>query len=381
VEQEKKRSYFAVIVLIFIFYFFTASRPIPLENVLSPRWLSSLESDQPVLISDSRQDSGGGGEVLPFTLGSRFGYVDSVGHFVINKEKTGKINMSEDKWTEYEDEPAVIDIKDINGETAVSIKDPRGYPFLLDGRVLILGSEQNKLSEIDPEGNILWTYDFGAPLTCVDAAAGLILTGSIDGIIEILDSNGKRVFVFEPGGSRYTVILGCALSRSGLHLGIICGIEEQRFLLLERYGNVGGEYKVIHHEFLESGFRRPVHIMFIDEDRRVVFERPGGIGCYNIKSRQGIQIPLDGTITAIDNSGDQGFFFIICSYPENRKELISVKFSQDRVLPLSIIWRDQSNLAVQRAFFNSGSAFLGRNGSMLVIGGGTALISFDLEKK
>jgi hypothetical protein len=83
----------------------------------------------------------------------------------------------------------------------------------------------------------------------------------------------------------------------------------------------------------------------------------------------------------MDGSGDQGFLFIICSYPGNRKELISVKFSQDRVLPLSILWRDQPNLAVQRALFKSGNAFLGRAGSMLVIGGGEALISFDLEKK
>jgi hypothetical protein len=383
VEQENKKGHFAIIALIFFFYFFTASRPIPLENVLSPRWLSSLESDQPVLISNAWQDSSGGweGAPIPFMLGSRFGYVDSSGYFTINKENTDEISMSAEMWTEYEAEPALIEIKNFSGETILSIKDPRGYPLLLDGRVLILGSEQNKLSEIGPDGNIMWTYDFGAPLTCVDAAAGLILTGSIDGIIEILDSNGNRVFFFEPGGSRYTVILGCALSSSGLRLGIICGIEEQRFLLLERYGNAGGEYKVIHHEFLESGFRRPVHIAFIDEDHKVIFERPGGIGCYNIKSRQGIQIHLDGKINAMDSSGNQGFFFIICSYPGNRKELISVKFSQDRVLPLSIIWRDQPSLAVQRAFFNSGNAFLGRTGSMLVIGGGTALISFDLEKK
>jgi hypothetical protein len=379
VEQEKKRNNFALFALIFILYFFTASRPIPLENVLSPRWLSSLESDQPVVISNVGQDSEGA--AIPFTLGGRFGYVDSAGHFIINREKTGEIGLSADKWTEYEAEPAVIEIRNISGETAVIIEDPKGYPFMLDGRILILGSEQNKLSELGPDGNILWTYDFGAPLTCIDAAASLILTGSIDGIIEILDSSGKRIFVFEPGGSRYTVVLGCALSRDGSRLGIISGIEEQRFLLLERYGNAGGEYKVIHHEFLESGYRRPAHIAFIDDDRRVVFERPGGIGCYNIKSRQGIRIPLDGTISAMDGSGDQGFFFIVCSYPGDRKELISIKFSQERVLPLSILWRDQPNLAIQRALFKSSNAFLGRTGSTLVIGGGAALIFFDLEKK
>jgi hypothetical protein len=379
VEQDKKKNNFAFFSLLFILYFFTASRPIPLENVLSPRWLSSLETEQTVMIGGAARDSDGGG-LLPFTMENRFGYVDAAGRFAVNKEKTGEIGLSRDLWTEYGAEPALVEIKNISGETALSVKDPRGYPLLIDGRVLIIGSEQNKLSEAGPDGNILWTYDFGAPLTCVDAAAGLILTGSIDGIIEILDAGGKRVFVFEPGGSRYTVALGCAISRDGSRLGIVCGVEEQRFLLLERYGG-GGEYKVIHHEFLGAGYRRPVHIAFIDEDRRVVYERPGGIGCYNINSRQGIRMPLDGTISAMDSSGDQGFLFLICSYPGNRKELVSVKFSQDRVLPLSIIWRDQPNMAVQRALFKSGNAFLGRNGPMLVIGGGASLISFDLEKK
>ncbi|MDR2952497.1 MAG: WD40 repeat domain-containing protein [Treponema sp.] len=366
-------------ILLFILYFFTASRPIPLENVLSPRWLSSLWSDRPVVINSAERDSGGA--PLPFTLGGRFGYVDPEGRFLINNEKTGEIYLDADKWAEYEAEPAAIEIKYISGETAASIEDAKGYPLLLDGRTLILGSEQNKLSEIGPDGNTLWTYDFGAPLTCVDAASGLILTGSIDGIVEILDANGRRIFFFEPGGSRYTVILGCAISRNGIYLGIISGVEDQRFLLLERYGDSGGEYKVIHHEFLESGFRRPVHITFIDDDHRVIFERAGGIGCYNIKSRQGIRIPLDGAVSAMDASGDQGFFFVICSYPGDRKELVSVKFPQDRVLPLSLIWRDPPNLIVQKTSFKSGDAFLGRKGPSIVVGGGQSLISFDLEKK
>ena len=393
--QDKKRFRIAVIFLLFIVYFFVASRPIPPETVLSPRWLSSLESDRPIPINSEGQSSLGGAEPpLPFTLGGRFGYVDSGGRFLLNKIKTGEITLSENQWAEYEAEPEGIEIKNIAEETMVNINDPRGYPLLLDNRIFILGSEQNKLSEIDQDGNILWTYDFGAPLTCIDAAAGLVLTGSIDGVIEILDSNGQRIFFFEPGGSRYSVILGCALSRNGSRLGIVCGIEEQRFLLLERYGNTGGnirplglasgtggEYKVVYHEFLESGFRRPVYVLFIDQDRRIIFERAGGIGCYNIKTRQGIQIPLNGNIAAVDDSGGQGFFFLICSYPMNRKELIGIRFQDDGWLPVSRIREDMRDMVVLRAPFTSGNVFLGRTNSMLVAGGGATLVSFELEKK
>jgi hypothetical protein len=230
----------------------------------------------------------------------------------------------------------------------------------------------------------MWTYEFGAPLTCIDAAAGIVLTGSIDGIVEILDSNGKRIFNFEPGGSRYAVILGCVLSRNGSRLGIISGIDQQRFLLLERYGSSGGEYKVVYHEFLDSGFRRPVRISFVDEDRRVVYEYSRGIGCYTIKSRQGIRIPLDGEITAIDDSGGNGFLFLITSHssPSSpRKELIGVKFPPERWPHFLFSARDTQDMIFMNASFKSDNVFLKRTGSSLITGGGTALISFNLEEK
>jgi len=381
--QERKKPKIFVVFLFLLVYFAIAARPIPRETVLVPKWLGSLESDLLIPMSGSEQAVSLSQEkLLPFILGERFGYVDSAGRFSVNKVKKGEIYLGENQWTEYEAVPEKINIMNISEEIEISINDPRGYPVLLDGRVFIFGNDQNVLSEIDSKGNILWTYEFGAPLTCIDAAAGLVLTGSIDGVVEIIDSEGKRIFFFEPGGSRYSVILGCALSRNGLQAGVISGIEDQRFLMLERYGQTGSEYRVIYHEFLEGSFRRPVYITFIDQDRRVVFERAEGIGCYNIKSREGLKIPLPGTITVIENSGDDGFFFIICSCPDevsgNHKELVGIEFSQKRRIGFADYRR---NVAFLRAPFRSEDVFLGRNGSMIIAGGGSKLISFELEKK
>ena len=382
--QQKRKTRVVIIFLIFIIYFLAAARPVPLETVLAPRWISSLttdgssESGSLVSMNSTAQTSG---QLLPFTLGSRFGYIYPSGQFAINKVKTRDIYLGERMWTEYDAAPENIEIKNITEDTIINIGNVRGYPALLDDRVFIIGSEQNALSEIGEDGSVLWTYDFGAPLTCIDAAAGLVLTGSIDGAIEILDSGGKRVFYFEPGGSLYAVILGCALSSNGSRLGIICGVEEQRFLLFERYGSTGSEYKVVYHEFLGPGFRQPVRILFADEDRRVIYERAGGIGCYNIKSRYGINIPLDGEIAAIDTSGDQGFLFLITSRSAQRKEFIGIKFPQQEGWSFSRFMGSARNIVFLRAKFKSDDVFLGRTDSMLVAGGGTTLISFDLEEK
>ncbi|MDR0323703.1 MAG: WD40 repeat domain-containing protein [Treponema sp.] len=372
--HRKKRAYAVIILPIFILYFFAAARPIPRETILAPGWISSSEA--PVFADGGISTR----EILPFTLGSRFGYVDTSGQFIMSSVISDNIYLGSTMWTEYPAEPLNIEIKNISGETITNIEDTRGYPVLLDNRVFILGSEQNSLSEIGIDGNILWTYEFGAPLTCIDAAAGFVLTGSLDGVIEILDSNGNRVFYFQPSGSQYEIIYGCAISSNGSRFAIVSGLDPQRFLLFERFGNGGSDYRVVYHEFLEGGFRRPVHISFIDEDRRVVFERDRGIGCYNIRSRRSMYIPLDGNVAAIDYSGAQGLLFLITSQSLQRKELVGIRIPQDRRF-LFFGLADAQNVIFLKAPFKSEDVFLARTGSMLIAGGGKTLISFALEEK
>ena len=411
---KKRKIKFVILIIFFIIYFLIAARPIPRETVLSFNWLTSLPSgtiryDFPIPENALKEKDEiefnnfvVSGRLLPFTLGSSFGYIDSSGQYALSQIKTSDFYQSQSMWTEHGAEPSSIVINNIVDNTSMTINDPRGYPVLLDNRVFIVGNDLNSLSEIGSNGNVLWTYEFGSILTSIDAAAGLVLTGSLDGVIEVFNSAGERIFIFEPGGSRYSIILGSSISRNGSHIGVICGIEPQRFLLLERFGDTGGEYKVIHHEFLETGFRGPVRILFIDNDRRVVYERENGIGCYSIKSKRGIYIPLDGRIVAIDESGDDGFLFLVISTPdssanENTKKLIGIKFPPDRLFGRSRTAALDSIFL--KASFKSDDVFIGRSrtrgsqtfgsqtrgsqtrGSTLVVGGGSALISFDLEEK
>jgi hypothetical protein len=351
-------------LVLFAVYIFIAARPIPQETILVSQWLSSLESGYPVYIRG--QEDGAGGSPIPFRLGDRFGYVDPAGRLSINQIKTQNLFLSAPYWAEYGETPEEIQLRDNTGEPALNIKG-RGYPLYLDGRLFIIGQEMNSLSALDEGGEILWTYDFAAPLTCIDAAAGFVLTGSLDGAVEILDSQGKRFYFFEPGGSRLAVILGCSLSRDGNRLGIISGIDDQRFLLLERYGEAGsGEFRVIYHEFLEDGFRRPVHISFIDNDSRLAFERQDGISLYDLRNRVNRILPLEGRIIALDKDGGEGIFFVITSQPGRQNELVGIK------LPGTIILK---------APFRSDDVFLDRSGSRIYLGGGSTLAAFELGKR
>lgn len=363
--KDKKKYWIPLSLLLFIVYTFVAARPIPVETILVPRWLSSLESNYPVSLESggARAEPSEAEALLPFKLANHFGYVDSRGGFSINRIREGYVSLSEEYWAEYEAVPESVTVFDPRNKPMVRIDRPGGYPFFLDKRIFIINDEQNSLSLVDSSGEIRWVHDFAAPVTDVDAAAGLVLAGSLDGTVEVLGEGGERLFFFEPGGSRLSAILSCRISGDGSKLAIISGYDDQRFLLLERFGD---SYKVSYHEFIGDGFRRPVHLAFIDHDNRVVFEREEGVGIYDIVTRNSLKVPLDGSISAIESSGRDNLLFLITSRPGGQHKLVAIR------LPGTII---------MEAPFKSGDSFLARRNSRLFLGGGTTLAAFDLDKR
>ena len=373
--KENKKWWRCIFVFLFFFiYIFLGARPIQKETILKPRWISSLESNFPVSIDNYTGDDES--ELLPFTLGERFGYLGYNGKLVLNQTKKNYLSISRNYWAEYEALPASIRVNNPLNEELLIIGNPKGYPVFLDNCVFLIGDEQNSLTAIDNDGKELWTCYFPAPITCIDAADGNVLAGTLDGAVELINSEGSHVFVpFEPGGSRLSVIMGCAISRDASQLAIISGIDKQRFLLLELSSNPEGEvsrvrsgdtYRVIHHEFLASGFRRPVHISFIDNDSKIAFERSGGLGIYDINSRKTVNISLEGDIEMMENSGTDGFLFLITSQGKDEKRFITIRYP---------------GIIAINAPFKSEDTFLSRSEKKVFLGGGLSMVSFELEKK
>jgi hypothetical protein len=361
VAQKKKRYWLIPGILVFLAYVLFAAQPVPEETVLLPRWLSSLETNFQANLGGSPPERAA---LIPFRLGNRFGYINDSGQFINNRilEQGYHLSFSPERWSEYDAQPVSIKVFDPANRELMTIENPKGYPIFLDSRNFIIGNEQNSVSAVDNSGNILWTYDFSSPLTCIDAAAGFVLAGTLDGVVELLDSQGRLAYSFEPGGSRLAAIFGCAISQDGTKFAVISGIDNQRFLMLERSGD---SYRVAYHEFLSAGYRRAIHIRFIDNDSRIVFEREGGIGIYSIATRTALSIDLEGEVIALD-TGENKYLFIVIAQEENKKRLIGIKLPDEVVLD---------------APFRSENAFLGRSNSKLYVGGDFSLASFELEKK
>ena len=362
----KGKYWFFITLVLFAAYFLVAARPVTDETILMPRWISTFEAEAPVHLGDFQAIGANAAsrEPLPFRAGSRYGFFSEHGSFLINEIAQGYISISENFWAQYIADPPYIHIMDAHGEVVLTIEDPQGYPVFLDNRIFIVGVEQNSITAIALDGRRLWQHDFRAPLTGIDAAAGRVLAGTLDGAIELLDQDGRPVIApFEPGGSRLQAIFGTAISSCATRLAVISGIDQQRFLLLEQAGDI---FMVVHHEFLGSGFRRPVHISFADNDRRVVFEREGGIGIFDVAARTTVHLPLRGEIKVLDTCGEAPYLFVVTAMGENEKRLVTIRYP---------------GVVIGDASFQSEFAFFARRGTRLFLGGDSTVAAFEIGRR
>ncbi|MDR0637956.1 MAG: WD40 repeat domain-containing protein [Spirochaetaceae bacterium] len=342
-----------------------AASPVPEETVLEKGWIRSFES--------LYMESGVGGdnsELFPFEIVHRdtirFGYFNREGVFSMNRVTQKNLSLSESRFAEYEAVPRRLEVKNAADETISRFENTNGYPLFLNGlneKTYLVRFEQSAVSEISEGGDVLWTYTFASPVTCVAGAQGRLLVGTLDGTVELLDEKGTRVFFFETGGSRITCVYGAAVSRDLSRIAVISGLDDQRFLLFEQSA---GSYRVTYHEFIGDGKRRPVRIQFIDNDTRLVFERDEGLGLFEIKSRTSHRIPLDDEIAAIDGEGGDGLLFLVTRGQEGRNYLIGVKY------PASVIMKTP---------FQSEAVFLRRAGNDLFVGSDRNLALFSIAGK
>jgi hypothetical protein len=365
--RKKRPIQMTLCFLVFLGYTFFAASPVPEETVLEKGWIRSFEG----VYTEGGMDAEKSG-FFPFEIvhpdATRFGYFNREGKFTINRVTRKNLSLSGNRFAEYEAVPRSIEVKNAADETITRFEGTNGYPLFLNGggsngKTYLVHFEQNALSEITEDGGVLWTYTFASPVTCVADAQGYLLVGTLGGTIELLDGNGRCVFLFETGGSRITCIYGVAVSRNLSHIAAISGMDDQRFLLFEQSA---GSYRITHHEFIGDGKRRPVWIRFVDNDTRLVFELGEGLGLYEIKSRISSRIPLDGEIVAIDGEGTDGLLFLVTREEENRNYLIGVEY------PASLIMKTP---------FQSEAVFLHRASGDLFVGSDRNLAAFSLAGK
>ncbi len=351
---EKKRKNWTLLgSAVVLVYLILASRPVRTETVLIPAWIRDLRI--------ATADMAAADPLIPFRNGATMGYFDHEGRFSIVRAAGGNTALSDLAWSAYGAVPDGIDIFDPRGNPLAKASE-RGYPWFADGRTFMVGPEQNSIALIDPAGAVAWSRDFTSQITCADAAGGSLILGLLDGGIQVLDAKGALVFTFEPGGSRLPVILAAKLSDDGNAIALVSGIDPQRFLYLEKSG---GSFKVVHHEYLNGAFRRPVMAAFVGGGRWIVFEREDSLGVYEPSTRKSYALDVGAPIAALDGTGDDGLMFLLTAKGEE-KVLVAIRMPDE---------------IFAKAAFRTETSFLRRFGDRIFIGGDSRISAISLSSR
>lgn len=300
VDERPNRLLYALIVLAFLAYFFAAAEPLHKELALHPVWAGDVSRDadfEPPAVPTG---------TFSFRLGGRYGAVTPDGTRIWSRGAAFDAAVSDTLFLPYDRESKVLEAFMPGGDTAFRIQ-AEGWPFFRAGRLFLMSPEMDSVSEYSPEGELLWSYDFPFKITDFDATESLAVAGLLDGSIECVDSSGKSVFSFTPGGSRIEVTLGVALDPREEAIAAVCGADRQRFILLVRKG---GTFKVQYHRYLDSDYREPVTVRFTGDGRYVLYRQSEGIAVYDRQTGRESLLPLRAESFELASDASRGLEFL-----------------------------------------------------------------------
>lgn len=286
---------FFVTSLSLVAYFFLFPFPLASELTALPRWAVSLESAR----VSGEVPSGGG---IPFSASGAYGYFSADGTIYYLDKAKGGAAVTEGAYALL-DEPALY-----SAATRARIAALSGTPFFAGGDIYAAAADGTQLLSYGPDGARKWSYHFPSPLSAFASAGSLAVGGTVDGLLEGVSASGEQVFSFAPGGSRLQVILGLAVSPSASRIAAVAGIDRQRLVVL---GRGGTSYRVDSHRYLDSDYRFPVTLAFLDDERYVLYPRPDGIGVWAVDGSRDAVLPIKADSFAVRMDPESGVAYLV----------------------------------------------------------------------
>ncbi len=302
-----KRKYFIILAIIFtIVYLFVATEPIKQGVYFKPLWICSID-DADV---ESSKDLSEAKNPLPFVMGNRFGYFSKNGKILKSKSFDEKISISSQFWTTYPkraEKTNIYSFKSLDKEAVFAVNEA-GYVHIDSDRVYLFEPDGCAVSKFDNTGKKLWRYIHAAPITAFQSSPNGTIIGYSDGKLVCLSNAGEVLFDFYPGGSNYQVITGVAISEDASKALCVCGLENQRMLLISIEDN---HHKIIHHTFFSKDLRRQTFVSFDESGDYAVFESADGIGIIDCNSFETFFVKEDAKLIDIGKKMENGVLTIL----------------------------------------------------------------------
>lgn len=338
-------------------YMFLAAFPTGPSMYLAPVWTADISAAGAGTEAAESVPVSIGAEA--FKIQNRFGYFTPEGKVLLSRQTDKRSAVSTASWAEYPDDAESTAVYSPDGTLQFEIS-AAGFVHLDDGRAYLFLPGGDGLSQYGSDGTLLWTREHSAPITAFNSSPAATIIGYADGSLTAIRPDGSEIFSFYPGGSDLEVILGAAVSEDGSLAACVSGIDRQRFILIRIKD---GQYKIVHHQWLEGNLRRQVYVDFEDTGTHAFFECAGGLGIADAEALSVSIIPVHGKVIAVGTNAGSGLFTAL------------TQDGQD----CEVVVIERPRYLVAKTRFKARDAFLIQRGSTIYLGTDTLISRIDIR--
>lgn len=340
------------IILIFITYFFVFGRHLPSEITYIPLWVEDLKiTDIFARNSDQIPE--------PFRLNEKFGYLYNNGKITYMEDLLYGVAADGNGFISYSRQNDVLVIRDIDGRFLNTI-DLAGYPFFSGNRRFIISYDNNRISEINNTGTIIWQKTFSSSITEISAVPSLVFIGTVDGKFSLIDSMGTVVFSHAIKTSRINVVYGGTVSENGDHILTVSGIDPQ---LISLWSRDSDGYRIDASWEIDQDLRRHAVTGFSDDGLFAFVEAEDELFFLELKKNKVKSIQITGRLQNIDFPGAYELVHVV-GRDDNGLYFMATEIDGDQLFYTRLVGTD--------------ILFI-RNQNRIILGIDSKLIGFDME--
>ena len=344
-----------ICITVVLGFCFFAVKPLSKEIHFATKW--TVDCNKPSPDSDKIEPS----QYIPFKLGQNAGFFTEDGQIAQAFTFPYKIAISPDDYCIYGTSDKSLKLVSKEGKQKKELK-MQGFPFFQKGRKFLMLPGGTSFVFLNENFEPKWKFENYVPVTALDSTNDKVAAGYADGSILIFDADGKIERQYEPGGSKYPVILGLAVSEDGLTTASVSGQKQQRFTLAKRENGIT---KIFFHEYLESDTTKQVLVNFSSDGDYCYFAHKDCLGVLNCKTLKSKHIPVKGNILSIEETSDKRNIFVLSK--------------NDGIYSVSVI---QKHSVYSGSFsFKAENAYITVKDNSLFVGRDSSLSRVDIEFK
>ncbi len=347
-----KKIIILAIASLFIVHFIVFPRRIGKETFFILK--DDLRVSQAILHPESE------GERFAFKLDNYFGYLDDQTRLSYLLEPRHRVQASHHYFVVFDSEQLVHTVRN-NRDEVLSIIEAEGVPFVQGSNVFFIDTPSGRLQLFTVNGEFLWSYDVGAFISAFYSNDVMLAVGTLDGHLVLLDYEGQELGVHKPAGSRFMGIYGVGISPSGAYVGVITGLDPQRFLLFQR-GLRG--YTPIFHQNMNTNFRRTTQVVFDENENFVYYEGSNELFMHKIAdSRKAVvSLATQGRLRAVKSEIAPGFIAVLSA--DNDLSHLQIVSNDGQFIVLNVVYEGESPSLVKV----NGGFVLGLDDALLYVG-------------